>query len=296
MKLEIAGDGFLAQSLRDFFGLNVPSLVVQEGMKRTHLLGVDGREVLLKYFQDSEVSHFINASGPSSVHHSFNLPYVYENEPQRQVRAHLELLSELKSPPNYIFVSSAAVYGESPLTGSKEDDLCHPLSPYGFGKLNAEEYLKDHSGAYSGKIIVLRVFSAYGNLLKKQIPFVISTQIRENSKINLFGSGSEKRDFIHISDIGFAIQQILSSAKPDQISTFNVGSGKSTSIAELASIASNAWQKIASLQVPISFSNVHKTGDPVNLTADISNLSKINFVPTISAEAGFMSYFDSTFR
>ena len=296
MKLAIAGDGFLGRSLGEYFSLGDTPMDVQESLKRTHLLGERGRQILSNYFNDSGVDIFINAAGPSSVHDSFMHSDLYESEPRKQVQAHLDFLSQLKHVPHYVFVSSAAVYGESPFTGSKEEDLCNPLSPYGIGKLKAEEYLTAQADTYPGKIIVLRIFSAYGNLLKKQIPYVIATQIRSTSELSLFGTGSERRDFIHVSDVGFALSRILNSLKLDSISTYNVGSGSSTSINELDLMANNSWLKLGNPKVEITFKNMSKEGDPVHLTADISKLSKIDFAPMISPEKGLTSYFMDILR
>ncbi len=65
----------------------------------------------------------------------------------------------------------------------------------------AEDVCKLFYEQYKIKCCSLRIFSAYGEGLKKQLFWDLYQKVKANPSVVLFGSGNESRDFIHISDI-----------------------------------------------------------------------------------------------
>ena len=101
-----------------------------------------------------------------------------------------------------IYPSSPAVQGEHTNTPIKEDYVGKPASPYGYHKKIVEDLCQSYSEKYSLKISVVRLFSVYGNGLKKQLLWDAYNKIRYSSKeVEFWGTGEETRDFIHIEDV-----------------------------------------------------------------------------------------------
>lgn len=116
----------------------------------------------------------------------------------------------------------------------------------------------------------MRIFSAYGSGLRKQLLWDIYQKYLNTGRIDLFGTGNETRDFIHISDILRALELILAYQGPEEI--FNVANGEEVSIRELAEIYAAQLGEKTDI---VRFNGETKVGDPQNWRADISLLKKL---------------------
>ena len=181
-----------------------------------------------------------------------------------------QLLLALKSfekRPEIIFLSSAGVYGNPRQLPVRESDVAAPMSPYGLHKHMGEELCEYYNRIHGYHIRSIRIFSAYGNGLRKQLLWDIYQKYQNTGRIELFGTGEETRDFIHVSDIMRAIDLILSYDGPEAV--INVANGEEVSIRELAEIYA---EKLGAPQNIVSFNGAVKEGDPRNWRADISVL------------------------
>jgi UDP-glucose 4-epimerase len=145
---------------------------------------------------------------------------------------------------NFVFASSAAVYGNIRQLPIKESSTLGPLSPYGKSKMLAEHHILSYKR--SRKIqnaAVLRIFNPYGNGKANAADVITNFAGRLSKGLApiIYGDGMQTRDFISVDDIAEGI--ILSTdrieATEDNNLTlsslaFNIGTGKPTSISELA--------------------------------------------------------------
>jgi UDP-glucose 4-epimerase len=184
-----------------------------------------------------------------------------------------------------VFLSSAAVYGNPLSLPINEKNPIKPISPYGFHKNLCENICKEYSILYNLKIDILRIFSAYGPGLKKQIFWDICNKIKKEKKLILFGTGQETRDFLYIQDVIIAIGIVLE--KSDRcFEIFNLASGKETSIQNLAGL----MLKELNYDTEVKFNGIVRKGDPLRWKADISKLSALGFKPEVSIEEGVRKY------
>ena len=185
---------------------------------------------------------------------------------------------------NIIFSSSAAVYGNSINTLLAENAQHSPLSSYGASKLVAEYNLQTFSKLFGLNSISLRLFNVYGNGQSSEASVIrkFLKNISKDIALEIFGDGTQTRDFVHISDVIEAFYCAIKNIEAKRGEVYNIGSGGATSINELASLLISSKEK--DLQV------IHKPaleGEIKDSKADIS-LAKndIGYSPQVSLSDG----------
>ena len=185
-----------------------------------------------------------------------------------------------------IATSTAAIY-QSVSTKIILDETSPlvPSSPYGTSKMEMEKTINDFVSTNKISATILRLFNVYGNGQSPEYAGVITKfkeQMNNNSPLIIYGDGSAIRDFIHVDDVTDAI--ILSITHKS--STYNIASGTSTSITNLAKlIITLSGKEIKILYKP------SRPGDILYSAADIT-LAKTNlgFIPKISLKSGLEQF------
>jgi UDP-glucose 4-epimerase len=142
-----------------------------------------------------------------------------------------------------LFVSSGGVvYGEPDVRPTPETAPKGPLSPYGVTKLTAEYYLNYYRVVHGLEYAALRYSNVYG---PRQNPHgeagvvaIFASKLREKKPLTIYGDGEQTRDYVYIADVVAANMLLSDAVLPpggdlDQ-RAFNVGTGKETSVNELA--------------------------------------------------------------
>lgn len=205
----------------------------------------------------------------------------------------LHSIANCSPQSKFIFFSSAALYGNPTHLPIAEDALVQPISPYGVHKHVAEQLIYSIGGCYGINTVCLRIFSAYGEGLRRQIFFDLYKKLKlaEDSgekTVSLFGTGFESRDFIHGQDVARAALAIALNLDLNGHTVFNVGSGVETIISD----AVNEFIDILGLKVTILFDGQVRPGDPRNWKADVSKLESIGFKSEITLRNGLIRYKD----
>lgn len=225
----------------------------------------------------------INASGSGNVAYSVDNPLIDFEANALDVIKILEAIRLYNPICRYIHISSAAVYGNPTKLPITENDFLEPISPYGFHKHISETICKEYANIYNVPIVILRPFSIFGNGLRKQLIWDLCHKMKSNNTVELFGTGNESRDFIHIKDFVQAINCIIINSD-FKCSIYNLASGIETTIKEIASIFEKHYQK------RISFNGNAKVGDPVNWRANIDAIKLIGFVQKVNLENAILDY------
>jgi UDP-glucose 4-epimerase len=285
--LVIGSNGFIGSHVSMFLkskGYRVVEADIISTNAHTFILQPDLSN-LAQLFTSQQFDCCINASGSSTVsysiaHEAQDLVLNYNN-----VAAILSCIKNYQPSCRLINLSSAAVYGNPTRLPVRETDNTQPISPYGKHKLMSEQLLQKYHKEFGILTLSLRIFSVYGNGLKKQLFWDIYRKSRSSQVITLYGTGAETRDFIHIEDLMQVFEKVLDKAvfNGDAI---NVASGKSYSINE----AATSLLTYLGDDFKIAFNGVQQASDPLYWLADISRLSELGFCPNITLERGLQQY------
>ncbi len=184
-----------------------------------------------------------------------------------------------------IFLSSAAVYGNPEQLPILESFTPAPVSPYGFHKLQSEQLCTEFSTIYNMKTASVRIFSAYGPGLRRQVIWDICQKAILNSELILQGTGEESRDFIHALDIANAIDCITTCAKMNG-EFYNLSTGEEVKIRSLLEMVLSSLE----LDRTPEFNGVVPLGVPLNWRADITKLKNLGFQPNVSLGQGIKTF------
>lgn len=138
----------------------------------------------------------------------------------------------------FIHMSTSEVYGTALGEKMNEDHPLNPQSPYAAAKCGADRLVYSYMKTYHIPAVIMRSFNAYGprQHLEKLIPRFI-TNCLTGDPLTIHGSGKSARDFVHVRDIARAIDLVLhASAKKVEGKVFNVATGKSRSVREIADL------------------------------------------------------------
>ncbi len=191
----------------------------------------------------------------------------------------------------FVFASSNAPLGEQDPPVS-EEKIPQPLSPYGASKLACEAYCSAFYGSYSLKTVIFRFSNVYGPYCLHK-DSVIAKFIKDGlikGELTIYGDGKQTRDFIHVDDICQAIYLVLNYSGSNQIwgSPFHLGTGKETTILELAELIKDLFEK----EIKLSFAPPRK-GEIIRNYSDISRAKDVlGFSPQISLKDGVKAVYN----
>lgn len=199
----------------------------------------------------------------------------------------IDYISKHQASAHSVVFSSAAVYGNPAKLPVSEDSPLLPISPYGIHKALMENLWLHYSRVSGINLSILRIFSAYGEGLKRQLFWDVfqKCQVTPVSKpISLFGTGQETRDFIHAQDIARACTQLVKLGSTVSLhNVYNLASGIETSIYDAVTLFTQGSRKIL-------FEDRPRAGDPTRWCADVSRLREIGFLPATSLADGLVGY------
>lgn len=240
-------------------------------------------------FKERKFDYCINASGAANVGQSFittNLDFKLNTH---NVLLILESLRLDNSTCKFINLSSAAVYGNPQLLPIVESAILKPISPYGFHKLYSELICKEYYELFGISTVNLRLFSVYGEGLKKQIFWDLHNKVKNsnNGIIHVLGNPNDSRDFLYISDVLEAILLVINNLEFNGES-INVASGTQTFIGDAVKYFVDLYDK----SLDVEFDNSSVKGNPNNWEADITRLVNIGFRRKVDFKAGLNNYFN----
>ncbi|MGD0644417.1 MAG: SDR family NAD(P)-dependent oxidoreductase [Candidatus Bathyarchaeia archaeon] len=185
----------------------------------------------------------------------------------------------------FVFVSSCAVCGDPEFLPVREEHRTDPISPYAESKLLGERYCLGFGERRLLGSVVLRFFNVYGprqgmNDYSGVITRFIN-RVKQGEPLVVYGDGSQTRDFVSVYDVVDAVLASMRSSEAEG-QVFNVGSGKPTSINELA----KTILALAGVDLMIRYEKP-RAGDIKDSYADISKAKKLlGYAPHVCLRDG----------
>lgn len=162
-----------------------------------------------------------------------------------------------------------------------------PTSIYAITKRDHEEMFLSVGRAYQIPTVALRYFNIFGSRQALSNPYtgvlaIFSGRLLNNKSPVIYEDGNQTRDFVHVSDIVQA--NLLAMDKPQaNYEVFNVGTGRASSVAEVAGLLIGELQ---SQQLP-TIANQFREGDIRHCFADIRKIKdKLSYSPRVTLESG----------
>jgi UDP-glucose 4-epimerase len=183
--------------------------------------------------------------------------------------------------------SSAAIYGNNPVTPKVETMVPEPRSPYAITKLDGEYYCAMFAAEGRLQTVCLRYFNVFGprqdpkSQYAAAVPIFIERALG-NQPVTLHGDGEQTRDFVYVKDIAAA--NVFAATHPSMTGVFNVAGGKRISIKELA----ETIRRLTGSTAPIQHAP-ERAGDVKHSLASVEKLAAAGFCPAGGVPEGLQA-------
>jgi UDP-glucose 4-epimerase len=242
-------------------------------------------QALLTIIRDFRPTLLVHCAGTASVADSVQQPYLDFCKTVEVCAFTLEAARSCAPDCRFVLLSSASVYGNPESLPIPEAAPLRPVSPYGYHKMLCETLAEEYAALHGMKVAVLRIFSAYGERLQRQVVHDICLKFAnpDSPVVELFGTGLESRDFIHAADVARVIDSIHSA---DAVGIFNAAAGVQTTIAEVAESIGRHFDN----GKKVVFNGQVRHGDPLNWQACTEKIAALGFRPARELDPGLAGY------
>jgi len=211
------------------------------------------------------------------------------------VRGTLNLLAAASDEKveRFVYASSSSVYGDPKKLPVTEDSPLQPLSPYAASKIAGEAYCMTFHRARGLPTVCLRYFNVFGprqgsSGYASVIPAFIRSLL-DGKPMNIFGDGSQTRDFVHVRDVVQA-NMLATSKNAAAGMAYNIGSGKPVTVTELARLLS----EVAGGRSPPPLYLPPRSGDVKHSLADVTRAKEaLGYRPGTDLKADLEALFKS---
>jgi len=249
-------------------------------------------DLVSRVLRERDVEAIIHFAGSIVVPESVSNPLMYYENNTVKSRGLIAAAVE-SGVKQFIFSSTAAVYGnpaENPVTETAD---LRPMSPYGWSKLMTEIMLRDTAAAHDFRYVALRYFNVAGADPKGRsgqstpkathlIKVACETALGKRGHMEVFGTdyptrdGTCIRDFIHVKDLARAHVAALNHLRAGgEANVFNCGYSKGYSVLEVL----DAVKRVAGKDMDIRYSP-RRPGDPAAIVAASSKIrDQLGWIP-----------------
>jgi nucleoside-diphosphate-sugar epimerase len=227
----------------------------------------------------ADVTRIFHLAAKSYVPESWQNPGAFY---RTNVMGTVNVLEHCRRSHAALTLISSYVYGQPQRLPIPED---HPLSPantYAHTKILSEETARFYEQRFGLDLLIVRPFNLYGP--GQTGPFLIPSIVRQalDPSVDLIRVQDlrPKRDYLYVAD---AVSFLIASLGPGIHGVFNLGSGVSNSVAEIAELVNRA----AELKKPIVSNNQQRPGEIMDVVADTSRArAELGWCPRTSLAEG----------
>lgn len=273
MKIALTGaSGFVGQHvlplLKAHDGVEVISLDIKNGIDLC-----DWEQI-----KDIQADLFIHLANKSYVPDSYEHPRSFFDV---NVNSTLNILELARINKGRVLYFSSYVYGHPEYLPINEAHPIQEFNPYSATKIMCEQMCRSYAQDLKVPVAVFRPFNIYGT--GQNVQFLLPMMVHQlpSGKIQV-RDDRPKRDYIHIDDIASAVEFMAFAEWKELYAVYNLGSGESYSVREVAELLQELWGK------PVEYVATGETrpNEVLDTIADISKLRAMGWEPRISLEDG----------
>lgn len=243
-------------------------------------LDIEDQQGVGHLFKTEKIDAVLNLAARAGVRASMENPHVYYTT---NVLGSLNLLEAMREAnvKKYVLASTSSLYAGQPMPFDEELPVNTPISPYAASKKAAEVMAYTWHALYGFDVSIVRYFTVYGPAGRPDMSiFRFIYWIDQGLPIELFGDGSQARDFTYVDDIAAGT---VAASKEVGFEIMNLGGGNQpVSISEVISILEELLGKKATIQ--------HKAFHQADVPATWANIEKaeriLGWKPNVSLSEG----------
>ena len=230
-------------------------------------------------FQEHFPEAVINLAARAGIRYSLENPFVYLSTNAVGTLNLLELCKE-HHVPKFILASTSSLYAGQKIPFTEDLPVNTPISPYAASKKYAETIAYTYHYLYGIDVTILRYFTVYGPAGRPDMsPFRFIKWIMEGSPLEVFGDGSQQRDFTYIDDIA---RGTIKALEPLGYEIINLGGNKPYRLNESIKL----MEKYIGRKAKCNYKEFQKA-DMKATWADIDKAKKLlDWQPKVSLEEG----------
>ena len=279
-KKEVIG----VDNLNDYYDVRIKNYRLKQLKKYKNFkffkLDIENKNSIEKIFKKNKVSAVINLAARAGVRYSLENPFVYVSTNTMGTLNLLDLCRQYKVK-KFVLASTSSLYAGQKMPFTETLAVNTPISPYAASKKGAEAMCYSYHYLYGIDVSIVRYFTVYGPAGRTDMSTLRFIKwIDEGTPINLFGDGSQSRDFTYVDDIA---KGTIKALKKVGFEIINLGGGNNpVSLNYVISL----MEKYLGKKAKINRKPFHKA-DVISTWADISKAAEIlNWKPTVSLEQG----------
>ena len=245
-----------------------------------HRIDIENKAAMQPLFEENQFDAVVNLAARAGVRYSMENPHVYMTTNAHGSLNLLELMREF-DVKKYVLASTSSLYAGQQMSFVESLAVNTPISPYAASKKAAEVMAYSYHFLFGIDVSVVRYFTVYGPAGRPDMSIFRFIQwIDQGVPIELFGDGSQSRDFTYVDDIASGT---IAALKPVGYEIINLGGGNqpismNTVIATL--------EDLLGKKAKINYRDFHKA-DLKSTWADISKAKNLlGWEPKISLQEG----------
>ncbi|MEG0856244.1 MAG: UDP-glucose 4-epimerase GalE [Terrisporobacter sp.] len=238
-------------------------------------IDVTQKDELKKVFEENHIDSIIHFAALKAVGESVLKPLEYYKNNLVGALTLFELMKEY-NVNNFVFSSSATVYGNSKICPIREDFQLSTTNPYGATKLMIEDVMRDLSKANENlNLAILRYFNPIGahisgiigeepnGIPNNLMPYITKVATGTLTELSIFGDdynthdGTGVRDYIHVVDLAKGHLKALQKLEQNPgLITYNLGTGQGYSVLDLVKV----FEEVNNIEIPYKITS-RRPGD-----------------------------------
>ena len=245
-----------------------------------HRGDIENLEFLEEVFKKYKFSAVLNLAARAGVRYSIENPFVYLST-NAQGTLNLLELSRRFGVGKFILASTSSIYAGSPLPFKESLPVNNPISPYAASKKAAEVMAYTYHYLYGIDVTVFRYFTVYGPAGRPDMSiFIFTKKLLEGKPIDVFGDGSQERDFTFVEDIALGTVKALDRDLGFEV--INLGSNRPFKLSHVIELL----EELTGRKAAVNYKPFHRA-DMKATWADIEKARRIlGWEPKVNLEEG----------